>query len=104
MTRQLNCNGICKNFKQYRQTSNISRTLEGNKIADHSDVIGASFVGAAPTTALRHSRLNPWFQWIGQKQLQDETSLLANICFICTTLNKALSYVIIQVGILCVFH
>ena len=35
----------------YRKTSNISRTLEGNKIVDHSDVVGASPVGAAPTTS-----------------------------------------------------
>ena len=34
----------------YRQVSNISRTLVGNKIVDHSDVVGASPVGAAPTT------------------------------------------------------
>ena len=34
----------------YRQTSNISRTL-GNKIAVHSDLVGASPVGAAPTTS-----------------------------------------------------
>ena len=33
----------------YRQSSNISRTL-GDKIVDHSDVVGASPVGAAPTT------------------------------------------------------
>ena len=33
----------------YRQTSNISGTLVGNKIIDHSDVDGASPVGAAPT-------------------------------------------------------
>ena len=26
----------------YRQTSNISRTLVGNKLADHSDVVGAA--------------------------------------------------------------
>ena len=36
---------------QYRQVSNISRTLVGNKIVDHSDVVGASPVGAAPTTS-----------------------------------------------------
>ena len=30
----------------YRKTSNISRTLVGNKIVDNSDVV----VGAAPTT------------------------------------------------------
>ena len=35
----------------YRQVSNIRRTLEGNKIIDHSDVVGASPVGAAPTTS-----------------------------------------------------
>ena len=35
----------------YRQVSNISRTLAGNTIVDHSDVVGASPVGAAPTTS-----------------------------------------------------
>ena len=34
----------------YRKTSNISRTLLGKEIVDHSDVVGASPVGAAPTT------------------------------------------------------
>ena len=36
----------------YHQVSNIRRTLIGNKIVDHSDVVGASPVGAAPTTSL----------------------------------------------------
>ena len=35
----------------YRQTFNISRTLVGNKIVDHSDVVGALPVGTAPTTS-----------------------------------------------------
>ena len=35
----------------YRQVSNISRTLVGNTIVDHSDVIETSPVGAAPTTS-----------------------------------------------------
>ena len=35
----------------YRQVSDISRTFVGNKIVDHSDVVGASPVGAAPTTS-----------------------------------------------------
>ena len=35
----------------YRQVSNIRRNLAGNKFVDHSDVIGASPVGAAPTTS-----------------------------------------------------
>ena len=35
----------------YRKTSNISRILVGNKIVDNSDRVGASPVGAAPTTS-----------------------------------------------------
>ena len=35
----------------YRQVSNIRRTLVSNKIVDHSDVVGASPVGAAPTAS-----------------------------------------------------
>ena len=37
--------------KIYRQTSIIRRTSVGNEIADHSDVVGASPVGAAPITS-----------------------------------------------------
>ena len=35
----------------HRQVSNIRRTLEANDIVDHPDVVGASPVGAAPTTS-----------------------------------------------------
>ena len=35
----------------YPKTSNICCTLSGNKIVDNSDVVGASPVGAAPTTS-----------------------------------------------------
>ena len=35
----------------YHKVSNISCTLVGNKIVDHSDVVGALPVGAAPTTS-----------------------------------------------------
>ena len=35
----------------YRQVSDIRRTLVGNQIVDHSDVVGASPVDAAPTTS-----------------------------------------------------
>ena len=38
-------------FYEYRQVSNIRRTLIGNEIVDNSDVVGASPVGAAPTTS-----------------------------------------------------
>ena len=36
---------------EYCHTSNISRTFVGNKMVDHSDVVGASPFGAAPTTS-----------------------------------------------------
>ena len=43
--------GLCLiQIKKYSQTSNISRTL-GYKFVDHSGVVGASPVGAAPTTS-----------------------------------------------------
>ena len=35
----------------YRQVSNIRCTLVGNKIVDHSDVVGAAPVRTAPTTS-----------------------------------------------------
>ena len=38
-------------IRYYRKTSNISRTLLGNKIVDNSDVDEASPVGAALTTS-----------------------------------------------------
>ena len=41
---------ICM-IADYYQTSNIRCTLVGNKLVDHSDVFGASPVGAAPTTS-----------------------------------------------------
>ena len=55
----------------YRQISNISCTLVGNKIVDHSDVVGASTVVLLQLHL--HSRLNTWLQYIAQRQLQDET-------------------------------
>ena len=38
-------------YMLYRQVSHISHTSVGNKFVDHSDVVGASPVGAAPTTS-----------------------------------------------------
>ena len=43
--------GLRQNLFIYRQPSNISHTLVGNKTVDHSDEAGASPVGAAPTTS-----------------------------------------------------
>ena len=35
----------------YRQTSNKTHIFVGKGIVDHSDVVGASPIGAAPTTS-----------------------------------------------------
>ena len=51
----------------YHQTFNISRTLIGNKIVDHSDVVGAPFV------AQLNSPLKTWLQWIWQRPPRHET-------------------------------
>ena len=42
MLKASSCRGYIPS--EYRQTSNISRTLVGNKLVDHSDVVGASHV------------------------------------------------------------
>ena len=59
----------------YRQTSNISCTIVGNKIVHHSDVVGASPVGAAPTT----SSFSPWhlasMDWANATAWRDEKVL-----------------------------
>ena len=65
-------------YSDYRKTSNISHTLVANKIVDHSDVVGAS-----PVQLHLSDQLNTWIQWIGQRQLQDETLSLGIMCVLC---------------------
>ena len=70
-------NPCCAEFtsgdiKIYCQTSNIRCTLVGNIIVDHSDVVGALPVDAAPIT----SSFSTWLEWIGQRQLQDEMRII----------------------------
>ena len=48
----------------YRQTSNIGRTLMGNKLVDHSNVVGASPVGLLQLHL--HSQLNTCFNELGK--------------------------------------
>ena len=49
-------------WRLHSQTSNVSRGLVGNKLADHLDVVGALPVSAAPNI----SPFSIWFQWIRQ--------------------------------------
>ena len=41
----------------YHQTCNISSTSVGNKLVDHSNVVGASHIGAAPNYIILHLTL-----------------------------------------------
>ena len=63
----------------YRQVSNIRRTLVSNEIVDHSDVVGASPVAAAPTTS-SSSTLTPGFNELGKDncRLRRETFEFCN--------------------------
>ena len=61
---------VCK----YRQLSNIRCTL-GNKIVGHSDVVGASPVGAAPTTSSFSTKHLASLDWAKTNVRQDEKHL-----------------------------
>ena len=66
----------------YRKTSNIRRTLVGNKIVDHSDVVGASPVGAAPTTSKMIFILDLTSGFKGfERQPQDNTRIFKVLRF-----------------------
>ena len=66
-------------LSNYREVSNIRSTLVGNKIVDRSDVVGASPVGAAPTT----SSFSTWhlasMDWAKRTARRDEKHLCFGI-------------------------
>ena len=62
-------------FDGYRQVSNISRTLVGNLIVDHSDVVGVSPVGAAPTASSFSTEHLASTYWTKTTASQDEKRL-----------------------------
>ena len=66
---------------KYRQVSNISRTLVGNQIVDHSDVVGASPVGAAPTTPSFSTTHLASMDWAEKTARQNEKYLSVGIWF-----------------------
>ena len=59
----------------YRQVSHIRRTLVDNKIVDHSDVVGASPVGAAPTTSSFSTHQLVSLDWAKTTAWRDEKHL-----------------------------
>ena len=68
----------CRN-SIYRQVSNIRHALVGNKIVDHSDVVGASPVGAAPTTSSFSTYHMASLDWAKTTARRDEKQLSLGI-------------------------
>ena len=63
------------NLQRYRQVSNIRRTLVGHLIDDHSDVVVASPVGAAPTTSSFSTQYLASTDWVKTITRWDEKRL-----------------------------
>ena len=61
------------------QTSNIIRTLVVNEIVDHSDVVGASPVVAAPTTSLFSNWQLALMDWVKTTAIRDEKHIASGI-------------------------
>ena len=59
----------------YLQTSNIRCTLLGCKIVDHSDVVGASPVGAAPTASSFSTEHLASMDWADKTARRDENHI-----------------------------
>ena len=63
----------------YRLVSNIRRTLVGNKIIDHSDVVGSPPVGDAPTTSSFSTEHLASMEWATVTARRDEKHLSSGI-------------------------
>ena len=70
----------------YGQVSNIRRTLVSNKIVDHTDVVGASPVGAAPTTS-SFSTWTPGFIGLGKDNCKARRETLKFRDLVCLILE-----------------
>ena len=66
----------------FRKVSNMRFTLVGNKIVDHSDVLGASLVGAAPTTSSFSTQHVASMDWAKTTARRDKCLILENWRFI----------------------
>ena len=64
---------------KYHKCSNIRRALVGNKIVDHSDVVGASPVGAAPATSSFTTSHLASMDWAKTTARRDEKHLCLGI-------------------------
>ena len=77
----ITANNVCMAIigKNYRKIPDIRRTFVANKIVDHSDIVGASPVGAAPTTSSFSTEHVASVDWANQ--LQDETTNILVLWF-----------------------
>ena len=62
-------------YSRYHQTSDISCTSVDNKIVDHSDVVGALPVSAAPTTPSFSTQHRASMDWAKTSARRDEKHL-----------------------------
>ena len=70
---------IFKYISKYPQTFNISHTLVGNKIVDHSDVVETPPVGTAPTTSSFLMKHLASMDWAKTTARRDEKHLSVSI-------------------------
>ena len=76
--------GFMNKNSKYRQPSDISRALAGNKIVAHSDVVVASPVGAAPTTPSFSTWHPTSINWAKTTTRRDENHFIYGIwCGLC---------------------
>ena len=73
------CNEI---YKDYRKIYNISRILVGNEIVNHTNVVGASPVGAAPTTCLFSTQHMASMDWANITTGWNEKHFSFGICYV----------------------
>ena len=73
------CHFFVRTVSGYHKTCNISHTLVGNKIVDHSHVVGASPVGAAPTTSSFSTQKLASMDWAKATVRRDEKHLTFGI-------------------------
>ena len=67
--------------EEYCQTYNISHTLSGSKIVDHSDVVGASPVCAVPTTSSFLAATKQLYKWyFPSVRLSVHPSVCPSVC------------------------
>ena len=85
-------------YVTYRQTSNISHTLVGNAIVDHSDVVGASPVSAAPTTSFSTWHMASMY-WAKTTARRDEKHFIIGIWCV-SYISDLTVYVLYGAGVL----